>query len=412
MGKLLIPLKFAGFAAIAALALLLAAISLPFSGWKALSVQTGSMRPNIDPGALVLVKGVPVNSLQAGDVITYLSPKDPKVTITHRVVQKLGLANGPKTFIVKGDANKGVDAPVPQKSVVGKVNAHLPYVGYAIDFVKKPLGLLLIIYIPSLIIIAREVQRLKRYYQLSGSYVSPLIRMRLRKAHNGPKYAMAAKSSMLALVIVGFVLVPVVYAAMSSQATLTDNTISSGVVVPPVEGPHVTLRKIVMRCSANNTVSKNVRPIIVIQNWTHQNFTANGWRVEDNSGTIINIPDGFEFKKLRQYRFTPYLANGLQYAGDRLVIKNGQGQVVDTLSWGTDTTAFTPSIANVTSGDRLERRPFHVDTDVAADWRVNDHRCWCPDQPDVEDGSDTGELGDTNESNRAANPGEFNLLEL
>src|SRR6185312_1351388 len=56
-------------------------------GWKALSVPTGSMRPHIPPGSLVLMHRVPVASINVGDVITYTNPLHPNSTITHRVIK-------------------------------------------------------------------------------------------------------------------------------------------------------------------------------------------------------------------------------------------------------------------------------------------------------------------------------------
>ena len=132
-------------------------LSLPFSGWRGLSVQTGSMRPAIDPGALVLVHRVPVSSLHVGDVITYNSKVLAGETITHRIVgfKQLGSM---KEIIVKGDANKVADTPLLPSQVVGKVTKNVPRVGHVINFLHKPLGLALVIYLPALLIIIYEIK--------------------------------------------------------------------------------------------------------------------------------------------------------------------------------------------------------------------------------------------------------------
>lgn len=382
-------------------------------GWKALSVPTSSMSPAISPGSLVLVHSVPNNSLKVGDVITYTNPRDARTTITHRIAKTYTLPGSTiPAYITKGDANPAADIPVVGGQIQGKVVRHVPYLGSMMMWSKTWVGMGVLVYLPALFIMVEEMLVLSAYYRKYRPYESAgliLKKLGYKKDRTNLKPAMTV--SLAALIIPIVVAFPVAALLRSNTVALAPNNITVAGAVPPVEGPHVTIRKIVLRCSASNTVSKNVRPLIVIQNWTHQNFVANGWRVEDNSGTIFNIPDGFQFKKLRQYKFTPLLSDGLQYSGDRLVIKNGQGQTVDALSWGADTTAFTPSVQNVTSGDRVERRPFHVDTDVAADWRVTDHRCWCPEHPDVEDGSDAGEFGDASELNRANVPGVYNLEE-
>lgn len=401
------------------LALLLAVIAVGVGagfaqkdGGKLLSVQTGSMVPAIDKGSLVSVKRVPNSNLKVGDVITYISPKNTKVTITHRIV----VVPSPATkgmVITKGDANSVTDSPFTTKYIVGRVDHSIPYLGHAVDFVRKPIGLAILIYIPALAIMINEIKILSQQFRRMRPYLSNRVMQRfVTNKQSRSKFAPVAMATPLGLIISLAIVAPVQALLKSNSVVLANNSFSVEITAPPLEGPHVTFRKVVMRCSSDNTVSKNVRPIIVVQNWTHQNFVANGWKIVDNSGTIINIPEGMEFKRLRQYQFTPLLSDGLQYSGDRLVLQNSLGQKIDALSWGTDTTAFDPSIQNVTSGDRLDRRPFNVDTDTASDWRVFDHQCWCPDRPDVEEGSDAGELGDQNETNRVQAPNTFNLEEL
>src|SRR3990167_5786402 len=107
MGKLAAVLKLCGFALFFGICALLLMLSLPKSGWKALSVQTGSMQTALPIGTLVFVHRVPATSLKVGDVITYVNPSNKKQTITHRVV---GIDK--PQLIVKGDANRSADMPV------------------------------------------------------------------------------------------------------------------------------------------------------------------------------------------------------------------------------------------------------------------------------------------------------------
>src|ERR1700733_6907932 len=78
-------------------------------GWKALSVPTGSMRPHIPPGSLVLTHNVPLSSIKVGDVITYINPENMKSTVTHRVIKEYKLDGKVPAFITKGDANPSRD---------------------------------------------------------------------------------------------------------------------------------------------------------------------------------------------------------------------------------------------------------------------------------------------------------------
>jgi signal peptidase I len=154
--------KFIGYflmALFAVFAVSMLVLSLPMSGWRALSVQTGSMRPTINPGALVLVHRVPADSLHIGDVITYSSRVVPGETITHRIVAFKQLGST-REIIVKGDANKVADPPLTSAQVVGKVVKHVPFAGKIIDALHKPLGILLLIYVPALLIVAYEIKLL------------------------------------------------------------------------------------------------------------------------------------------------------------------------------------------------------------------------------------------------------------
>src|SRR5581483_1855789 len=100
-------------------------------GYKTLAVPTGSMRPAILPGSMVLVHRVPDSTLKVGDVITYTSPLNMHKTITHRIVKVTELDNKVPEFITKGDANLMPDLPVVGGLVVGKVAWHVPYMGRA-----------------------------------------------------------------------------------------------------------------------------------------------------------------------------------------------------------------------------------------------------------------------------------------
>ena len=73
------------------------------------------------------------------------------------------------------------------------------------------------------------------------------------------------------------------------------------------------------------------------------------------TGAIVFIADG-------------RIGNGLGNTGDRLILKDGEGTVVDQMSYGMDTTVFDPPCPDVAEGHSLERSPANVDTDTFADW--------------------------------------------
>jgi hypothetical protein len=65
-----------------------------------------------------------------------------------------------------------------------------------------------------------------------------------------------------------------------------------------------------------------------------------------------------------------WIGNGLDNAGDHLILKNPDGNEVDRMSWGTDTSGFTPPGTNpaVPAGHSTERLTPGFDNDVFSDW--------------------------------------------
>lgn len=63
-----------------------------------------------------------------------------------------------------------------------------------------------------------------------------------------------------------------------------------------------------------------------------------------------------------------YLGNGLGNNGDRLILKDSQGTVIDQISYGDNVSILDPSIPGVGAGSSSERNPKGVDTDFAIDF--------------------------------------------
>lgn len=81
------------------------------------------------------------------------------------------------------------------------------------------------------------------------------------------------------------------------------------------------------------------------------------WPGTPASTLMIEIPDN----------------NALLNDGDRLILKNENNEVVDQMSYGTDTTVLTPAVPDVPEGQSIERNPDGQDTDpaTAADFVPN-----------------------------------------
>jgi signal peptidase len=339
------------------------------SGSRLLSVQSESMAPALVKGDLITVTRVPDDQLAVGDVITFVNPHNAKQTITHRIVQLPSAATGGK-LVTRGDANAVADTPISPEAVVGKVDHQLPLAGYMVDFVRKPLGLILIIYIPALVIIVQEFRRLMRHYKKLQPYRLPGREMRQRKLTNKQRLVAGTKMMLFGVVMVAAVVVPV-RAALMSQATLSDNRITA---VPRV-AEHILLRRVVFECSLDNTALVNKLPEIIMHNPTDEDIPTGGWYIESSAGRIVTFPPSTFFDAHDDFDIEPDLQEGVNYTGDFLALFDSSNNLVDAISWGTDTTYLNPSLPGTQDGTVFRRFGLIFDTDTAVDWAVSISPC-------------------------------------
>jgi signal peptidase len=95
-------------ATVLAVAMLALALVGGRMGYRAVFMTTGSMRPAIAPGDLVVLKPVDPATIEVGDVITFRAPVGSHELVTHRVVAVSSSAEG-LSFRTKGDANALAD---------------------------------------------------------------------------------------------------------------------------------------------------------------------------------------------------------------------------------------------------------------------------------------------------------------
>lgn len=99
-------------------------------GGGAYAVETASMRPQLPPGTLVVVRPVDPSTLGIGDVVTYQLRSGEPTVVTHRIVGiEIGRDGGPR-FTTQGDANPSPDpAPVQALQVRGRLWYAVPELG-------------------------------------------------------------------------------------------------------------------------------------------------------------------------------------------------------------------------------------------------------------------------------------------
>jgi len=125
-------------------------------------VMSDSMSPDIDEGDVVITVPTNAKEIQIGDVITFeqSTAVDQKICVTHRVIDII-TENGIIQFQTKGDANYGEDEGlVSSSNVIGKVVLTVPKIGYFPQYVKTPIGFLIIIIIPGSLLLISEVRNI------------------------------------------------------------------------------------------------------------------------------------------------------------------------------------------------------------------------------------------------------------
>ena len=146
-------------AAVVIIAILLVGVRLV--GLQVFTVLSGSMEPTYHTGALIYVKSVDYQDLEAGDVITFMLDED--TVATHRIVEVVPDETDPTVlrYRTKGDANDAEDGSlVHYKNVIGSPVFSIPYLGYVANYIQNPPGtyiaisvgavLLLLVFLPDL----------------------------------------------------------------------------------------------------------------------------------------------------------------------------------------------------------------------------------------------------------------------
>lgn len=126
------------------------------------------MQPALRVGDLVIDTVAPPSSIKLGDIISYASLADSSAVITHRVIN---IDREKNYFITQGDNLSSADPPVRFNQVLGKRVQTVPAIGYGLDSLRTPLGLLGIVYVPVLFLAIAEFKhiasRFNRPYKIS-----------------------------------------------------------------------------------------------------------------------------------------------------------------------------------------------------------------------------------------------------
>jgi len=118
------------------------ALLAPHFGWRADTVLSGSMEPALPVGCVQVTRPVKPEDIKAGDIITFRSPTNGKL-MSHRVIAVQ--EDRSYEFRTKGDANEDADPYlVPSQNVVGRVCFKVAHMGYVVEYLKSPIGFILL----------------------------------------------------------------------------------------------------------------------------------------------------------------------------------------------------------------------------------------------------------------------------
>jgi signal peptidase len=132
------------------------------------------MKPEFQAGDIIISKKVDVNTLEVGDIITYYSNDPSQTVVTHKIVRFEEKNN--KTYIVtKGINSQNEDSYlVNPANVLGLYKFSLPKAGFVFQFIRKPLGFILVIIIPLLILLVLSgirIIKIAKAYKLEAKRV-------------------------------------------------------------------------------------------------------------------------------------------------------------------------------------------------------------------------------------------------
>jgi len=133
--------------------------AIPFivDGYYSSVILSGSMEPTIPVGSIVVTQKIDVDNVKAGDIIVFQRSKSKTL---HRVIDKI-VENDSYYFKTKGDANEDPDPWIVQpEQVQGSLLLTIPYYGYLLYFAGTPIGFILMVIIPAILLITNEIRKI------------------------------------------------------------------------------------------------------------------------------------------------------------------------------------------------------------------------------------------------------------
>ena len=103
-------------------------------GGHSLVVMTGSMRPYLNEGDIIINKAPTPDNVRVGGIVSYFPEANNPDLITHRVTGKGGTIKD-NWINTKGDNNDKADDPIKFEQIHGVYWYHIPKIGYIFNYV-------------------------------------------------------------------------------------------------------------------------------------------------------------------------------------------------------------------------------------------------------------------------------------
>ena len=108
--------------------------------YATLTVLSGSMRPTIPEGAVVVVTPLRPSEIRVGQILTYAVPEGDRQVVSHRVVEIVEGGDRP-VIRTQGDANNAPDPWLAQVDgdTAWQVRYSVPALGQMINWLRRPM---------------------------------------------------------------------------------------------------------------------------------------------------------------------------------------------------------------------------------------------------------------------------------
>jgi signal peptidase len=154
--------RASGVVCVLALILLAVLAAGTFAGYRPLIDYSGSMRPVISAGDLLITHSVPADSIHVGEIVSFDDPGLQGKLVTHRVVG-IHPSGARINFLTRGDANTTPESwSVTRHAPVGTLELRVPAIGRAVAWMADRWVRTALLTLSALVLSAAVLRRIWR----------------------------------------------------------------------------------------------------------------------------------------------------------------------------------------------------------------------------------------------------------